>query len=316
MKIGIVGAGFVGSAAAYAMVMRGVGTEIVLVDRNLDLAVAQAEDIHHATPFAYPMPVNAGDYDALDGSCVVVLAAGANQRPGETRLELLERNAAVFGDIIPRVLKAAPQAILLVATNPVDVMTQISLGIARRTNPDFPVGKVIGSGTILDTARFRALLAKHLGISPKSVHAHVLGEHGDSEVLHWSGADAGAMPISDFADEVGHPLTDAVRAEIDQGVRGAAGKIIKGKGATWYGIGGGLARIVQAISDDERAVMTCSVVNPEVAGVQNVALSLPRIVGLGGVLGTIHPHLDEDELAALARSAGILKEAVTKLGVE
>ena len=195
-------------------------------------------------------------------------------------------------------LAAAPQAILLVATNPVDVMTQVSLEIARRTSPDFPVGKVIGSGTILDTARFRALLAKHLGISPKSVHAHVLGEHGDSEVLHWSGADAGAMPISDFADQVGHPLTDAVRAEIDQGVRGAAGKIIKGKGATW------------------RAVMTCSLVNPEVAGVQNVALSLPRIVGLEGVLGTIHPHLDEGEMAALSRSAGILKEAVTTLGIK
>jgi len=315
MKIGIVGAGFVGSAAAYAMVMRGVGTEIVLVDRNLDLAVAQAEDILHATPFAYPMPVNAGDYEALADSCVVVLVAGANQRPGETRLELLERNAAVFGDVIPRVLEVAPQAVLLVATNPVDVMTQVSLGIARRTTPDFPAGRVVGSGTILDTARFRALLGRHLGISPKSVHAHVLGEHGDSEVLHWSGADAGAMPVAAFADEVGRPLTDAVRAEIDQGVRGAAGKIIKGKGATWYGIAGGLARIAQAISDDERAVLTCSVVNPEVAGVQNVALSLPRIVGLGGVLGTIRPILNEQEVAHLARSAGILKEAVVKLGV-
>src|SRR4051794_8586122 len=146
MKIGIVGAGFVGSAAAYAMVMRGVGTEIVLVDRNHDLAVAQAEDILHATPFAYPMPVNAGDYADLAGSCVVVLAAGANQRPGETRLELLERNAAVFGDIIPHVLEAAPGAILLVATNPVDVMTQVSLGIARRTNPDFPAGGGGGGG--------------------------------------------------------------------------------------------------------------------------------------------------------------------------
>ena len=195
-------------------------------------------------------------------------------------------------------------------------MTQVSLGDRAADQPGFPGrASVIGSGTILDTARFRALLAKHLGISPKSVHAHVLGEHGDSEVLHWSGADAGAMPISAFADEVGHPLTEAVRAEIDQGVRGAAGKIIKGKGATWYGIGGGLARIVQAISDDERAVMTCSVVNPEVAGVQNIALSLPRIVGLAGVLGTVYPHLDEQETAALARSAGILKEAVTSLGI-
>jgi len=150
MKIGIVGAGFVGSTAAYAMMMRGVGTEIVLVDRNMDLAVAQAEDIHHATPFAYPMPINAGDYDALADSCVVVLAAGANQKPGETRLELLERNAAVFRDIIPHVLKAAPGAILLVATNPVDIMTQISLGIARRTMPDVPADRLIGLLTAND----------------------------------------------------------------------------------------------------------------------------------------------------------------------
>ncbi|EWY41424.1 lactate dehydrogenase [Skermanella stibiiresistens SB22] len=315
MKIGIVGAGFVGSAAAYAMVMRGVGTEIVLVDRNHDLAVAQAEDILHATPFAYPMPVNAGDYGDLAGSCVVVLSAGANQRPGETRLELLERNAAVFGEIIPRVLSSAPDAVLLIATNPVDVMTQVSLEIARRTTPDFPAGRVVGSGTILDTARFRALLGRHLGISPKSVHAHVLGEHGDSEVLHWSGADAGAMPVSDFAEQVGRPVTDAVRAAIDEGVRGAAGRIIKGKGATWYGIGGGLARIVQAISDDERAVVTCSIVNPSVAGVENVALSLPRVLGATGVLETLQPTLSPQETADLARSAGILKEAVTKLGI-
>ncbi|UEM21880.1 L-lactate dehydrogenase [Skermanella mucosa] len=315
MKIGIVGAGFVGSAAAYAMVMRGVGTEIVLVDRNRDLAAAQAEDILHATPFAYPMPVNAGDYGDLAGSCVVVLAAGANQRPGETRLELLERNAAVFGEIIPDVLSSAPDAILLIATNPVDVMTQVSLDIARRTRPDMPAGRVIGSGTILDTARFRALLGRHLGISPKSVHAHVLGEHGDSEVLHWSGADAGAMPVAEFAEQVGRPLTGAVRAEIDEGVRGAAGRIIKGKGATWYGIGGGLARIAQAISDDERAVVTCSIVNPDVAGVETVALSLPRILGINGVIETLRPTLDDGETQALARSAGILKEAVAKLGL-
>jgi L-lactate dehydrogenase len=315
MKIGIVGAGFVGSAAAYAMVMRGVGTEIMLVDRNRDLADAQAEDILHATPFAYPMPVQAGDYDVLGGTGLVVLAAGANQRPGETRLELLERNAEVFADIIPRVLAAAPEAILLVATNPVDVMTQVSLEVARRKQPDFPACRVIGSGTILDTARFRALLGRHLCISPKSVHAHVLGEHGDSEVLHWSGADAGAIPVESFAEQVGRPLTDAVRAEIDKGVRGAAGRIIKGKGATWYGIGSGLARVAQAISDDEHAVMTCSMVNDEVAGVEHVALSLPHVLGVGGVLETLKPHLNEEEFKALARSAGILKEAVSNLNL-
>lgn len=314
MKIGIVGAGFVGSSAAYAMVMRGVGSEIVLVDRNADLAGAQAQDILHATPFAYALKVRAGSWDDLEGAGIVVLAAGANQRPGETRLELLERNAAVFADIIPRVLAQAPEAVLLVASNPVDIMTQVSARIARDAH-GLPATRVVGSGTILDTARFRALLAGHLGISPKSVHANVLGEHGDSEVLHWSGAEAGTLPVTAFADHVGRPLDEAEKARIDDAVRGAAGRIIRGKGATWFGIGGALARMAQMIAADERAITTCSILNDEVEGVGPVALSLPRILGAGGVLGTLVPQIDDGERTALARSAGILKEAADRLGV-
>ncbi len=295
----------VGATAAYAMVMRGVGREIVLVDRDPKLADAQAQDITHATPFAYPLPVRAGDYQALAGASIVVLAAGVGQKPGEGRLDLLARNAKVFADILPQVLAVAPEAVLLVASNPVDVMTQIATRISG-----LPPGRVIGSGTVLDTARFRALLGAHLGISPKSVHAYVLGEHGDSEVLCWSGAFAGNAPIDDFARDVGRPLDAKVRSEIDAGVRRAAYRIIEGKGATYYGIGGGIARIAQCIESDERAVLAVSIVTGQVERTSDVALSLPRVIGRGGVVTDLRPELDDDERAALGRSAAILKEAV------
>ena len=304
MKIAIIGAGFVGSTAAYAIVLRGVASEIVLVDRDAALAQAQAEDIVHATPFAHPTVVRAGGYDAIADARIVVLSAGVGQRPGETRIQLLDRNALVFADIIPQVLSAAPDAILMVATNPVDVMTQIALRISG-----LPVGRVIGTGTILDTARFRSLLARHLGVSPTSVHTQVLGEHGDSEVLHWSGARVGGLPIRAFAAQARTALTDSVRAEIEDAVRYAAYRIIEGKQATYYGIGAGIARLARAILGDDRAVLTVSCLTPEVAGVTDVALSLPRIVGSGGVLETLMPDLDDDEADALHRSAAILKEA-------
>ena len=310
MKIGVIGAGMVGATAAYAMVMRGVGSEIVLVDLDRKLAEAQAQDIAHATPFAYPLPVRAGDYRALDGAGIVLLAAGVSQKPGESRLDLLARNARVFAEILPPVLAAAPDAVLLVATNPVDVMTQIATRLSG-----LPPARVIGSGTVLDTARFRALLGDHLGISPKSVHSYVLGEHGDSEVLCWSGAIAGNAPIDDFAHAVGRPLTADVRAGIDAGVRRAAYRIIDGKGATYYGIGGGIARIAQCIEADERAVMAVSMVTGEVGGVSDVALSLPRVIGGGGVEADLQPALDAAERAALARSAAVRKEAVESVAM-
>jgi L-lactate dehydrogenase len=312
MRIGIVGAGNVGAAAAYAMVLRGVGTSIAVVDRDRALAEAQAEDILHATPFASPVPVGAGGWEDLAGAGLVVLSAGVNQKPGETRLELLERNAAVFEEIVPAVLGAAPDSVLLIATNPVDVMTQVATRIAARRG--IPAGRIVGSGTVLDTARFRALLARRLGVAPHSVHAAVLGEHGDSEVLAWSTASVGGVPLARAAETLGRPLGDAERAGIDAGVRGAAGRIIAGKGATWFGIGAGLARIAQAVLDDERAAITCSILNERVEGVEDVALSLPRIVGAGGVQETLPPMLDDAERAALRRSAEILKQAAGRWG--
>ncbi|MCS6869018.1 L-lactate dehydrogenase [Thermus sp.] len=309
MKVGIVGSGFVGSAAAYAMALTGVVREVVLVDLDEGLARAHAEDILHATPFAHPVWVRAGGYPELAGARVVVLAAGVAQRPGETRLQLLDRNAQVFAQIVPRVLQVAPEAILLVATNPVDVMTQVAYRLSG-----LPPGRVVGSGTILDTARFRALLAEHLRVAPQSVHAYVVGEHGDSEVLLFSGAQVGGVPLLAFAEARGAPLTPEDLRRIDEGVRRAAYRIIAGKGATYYGIGAGLARLVRAILTDEKGVYTVSVFTPEVEGVEEVALSLPRILGAEGVEATVYPSLGEGERQALRRSAEILKEAASSLG--
>jgi L-lactate dehydrogenase len=303
-RIGIVGTGNVGSAAAYAMIMRGEADELVLVDANPEYATAQAEDLLHATPFAASVRIGRGGYDGLAGCDVVVLTAGVSQSPGENRLDLLARNVAVFAEIVPRVVRAAPDAVLLVATNPVDIMGQAAARLSG-----LPRSRVIGSGTILDTARFRALLGHHLGLAPQSVHGYVLGEHGDSEVLHWSGARAGGIPIARIAEMLGRPLAPAARQAIDDGVRRAAFRIIAGKGHTAYGIGAGLARIVHAVTTDERALITASIVEDEIEGVPHVALSLPRVIGRAGVIETLQPDLDAAERAALRGSAEILKRA-------
>lgn len=308
MKVGIIGTGMVGSATAYALVLRGAASEIVLVDHDPALAQAQAEDIAHAVPFVHPCQVRAGDYDALEGAGVIVIAAGVPQKPGEDRLSLLGRNAEVFADVIAHTNRVAREAILLIASNPVDIMTEVALRASG-----LPAGRVFGSGTVLDTARFRMLLGSHLNIAAESVHAYVLGEHGDSEVLAWSTARAGSEALTDFADQIGNPVTEAVRARVDEAVRRAAYKIIEGKGATWYGIGAGLTRIVQAIRDDQRAVLTVSKVMEDFDGVKDVALSLPRVVGAAGIVETLQPQLTFSERKALRASAETLRETALQL---
>ncbi|OLP42950.1 L-lactate dehydrogenase [Rhizobium oryziradicis] len=302
MKIGIVGVGMVGSSAAYAMALQGIAQELVLVDYNKELAAAQAEDISHAVPFVSTTVVRAGDYADLAGAGVVIIAAGVSQKPGESRLDLLSRNAEVFRIVVSRILDVAPDVILLIASNPVDIMTDIATRISG-----LPPSRVIGSGTILDTARFRSLLARHLAISPQSVHGYVLGEHGDSEVLAWSCACVGSVPLMSFAKQIGKPLTDAVRAEIDDGVRRAAARIIGGKGSTYYGIGAGLARIAKAIARDQRDILSVSSVTEDIAGVSKVAASVPRVIGAGGIMMDLIPELNVEESASLHHSAAMLK---------
>ena len=304
MKIGIVGCGFVGSSGAFAIALEGKANELILVDLNADLARAHAEDILHATPFSVPIRVAAGDYPMLKNADLVVLACGVGQKPGETRLQLLQRNVNVFQDVVPRVLEYSPDTILLIVSNPVDIMTQVVTLISG-----LPPQRVIGSGTILDTARFRTLLAEHLNIAPHSVHAYVLGEHGDSEVLAWSSGKVGGVPVTEFAAQIGRPITEEIKTKIDDGVRNAAYRIIEGKGATYYGIGAGIARITRAIEDDEGAVMTLS----NVEGFGGVSLSLPRVLNAKGIEATIQPVLSNEETEALKKSAEILKKAAAEL---
>jgi L-lactate dehydrogenase len=306
MKIGIVGCGFVGSAGAFAIALEGKANELILVDLNADLAAAHAEDILHATPFSGPIRVAAGDYDRLKNADMVVLACGVGQKPGETRLQLLERNVNVFKSVVPQVLEYAPQTILLIVSNPVDIMTQVVTKISGLAPQ-----RVVGSGTILDTARFRTLLAEHLNIAPHSVHAYVLGEHGDSEVLAWSSGNVGGVPLAEFAAQIGRPITEEIKTQIDDGVRNAAYRIIEGKGATYYGIGGGIARIARAIGGDEGAVLTLS----NIDGYGGVSLSLPRVLSAKGIETTIRPILSEYEADALQRSAEVLKAAASELQV-
>jgi L-lactate dehydrogenase len=313
MKIGIVGCGLVGSTSAYALVMSGVGREIVLVDVNRARAEAEANDIYHAVPFAYPLSVRAGDYPDLVGARVVVIAGGVAQKPGETRLQLLQRNAEVFRQIVPSVLHNAPEAVLLVVTNPVDIMTHLAAHFAAEFG--VPSTRVIGSGTTLDTARFRTLLGRHFDVDPHHVHAYVLGEHGDSEVLAWSQATIAGLSLDEFAKVHGKPLDDAQRQQIDENVRRAAYQIIAGKGATYYGIGSAVARIVDVLLHDQRAILTiCSRISG-VPDCENVTLALPHLVGGDGVLAIIPLPLTASEREGLRRSAGIVRDAIESLNL-
>jgi L-lactate dehydrogenase len=311
MKIGIVGCGMVGSASAFALVMSGVGREVVLVDLNRARAEAEANDIHHAVPFAHPLTVRAGDYPDLAAARVVVIAGGVAQQPGETRLQLLQRNADVFRQIVPSVLRHAPETVLLVVSNPVDIMTHLTALFAAEFG--VPHTRVIGSGTTLDTARFRALLGRHFGVDPHHVHAYVIGEHGDSEVLVWSQAAIAGVPLDRFANVHGKPLAKTERQQIDEQVRRAAYHIIAGKGASYYGIGSAVARIVDVLLHDQRAILTvCSRID-NVPDCEGVTLALPHLVGGEGALATIPLPLDGVEREGLRRSAGILREAIGSL---
>ncbi|MGE0607733.1 MAG: L-lactate dehydrogenase [Pirellulales bacterium] len=311
MKIGIVGSGLVGSTAAYALVMRGVGREVVLVDLNAERAQAEADDIRHAVPFSHPLEVRAGQYADLAGCRVVIITAGVGQRPGETRMALLARNAAVFGQVVPAIAKHAPEALLLVATNPVDVMTHLTARLAA--NLGLAPGRVFGSGTTLDTARFRSLIGRYCGVDAHHVHGYVIGEHGDSEVLTWSLATVGGMPLPEFIRQREVHFDETTRNEIDTGVRRAAYSIIQGKGATYYGIGCALARIVDVLLHDQRAIMTICSPMADVAGVADVTVALPHLVGGQGVLDTFPLPLSPQEETQLKASALAVRGAIDEL---
>lgn len=311
MKIGVVGTGMVGATAAYALVMQGRGSELVLVDKNEARARAEADDIWHAVPFAHPIRVSSGDYADLAHSRVVIIAAGVAQRPDETRLQLLQRNAAIFRTVVPSIVEHAPDALLVVATNPVDIMTHLTAHYAAEHG--VPPERVLGSGTMLDSARFRALLAQRLGVDANHVHGYVVGEHGDSEVLVWSRVTVGVIPLADYCADQGIVLDADTCASIDHDVRNAAYHIISGKGATYYGVGSALARLIYAILDDQRAILTVCAPMPHIAGVDDVTISMPHMVGGRGNMGTLALPLSSQEQEALHNSARVVRAAIDEL---
>ncbi|MCX7611111.1 MAG: L-lactate dehydrogenase [Ignavibacterium sp.] len=308
MKVGIIGSGMVGATSAYAIMMRKAASDIVLIDANPQRAIAEAQDIMHAVPFASATDIYAGDYKDLKDAKIAIIAAGASQKPGETRLMLMERNAAIMKEIITKSAEVNPNLIFLVATNPVDIITHICIDIAKEFG--IPASRVIGSGTTLDTARFRSLLGSYIGVDPQHVHAYVIGEHGDSEVLCWSNVDIGGVSLEDFIAYRNIVFNDEVKNKIDDGVRNAAYKIIEGKGSTYYGVAGAIAKIVDVINRDNRAVLTITALKDDVEGIKNVTLSLPHLIGGDGDLGVLPLNLSVKEKILLRKSAEIIRSKI------
>jgi L-lactate dehydrogenase len=292
--------------------MRGIGSQIVMVDMDEGRARAEANDLLHAVPFAHPMRVVGGDYSELAGAKAVIIAAGVGRSPGESRLELLNRNAGVFREVVPNILQHAPEAVLVIATNPVDIMTHLTARYAGEVG--VTSSRIVGSGTTLDTARFRSILAQHLGVDARHVHGYVIGEHGDSEVLAWSRAAVGTIPLEEFCTLRNVTLDDETREDIDRQVRFAGREIIAGKGATFYGIGSALAQIVNTVINDRQSILTVGTPVEEVAGVRDVTVSLPHLVGSQGILATFPLPLSDAEQAKLAASAQVVRQAIEELG--
>jgi L-lactate dehydrogenase len=307
-KVAVVGAGQVGSTFAYALLLNGLVGQIVLIDVDRERVRGEAMDLNHGVPLSNPVRIWAGDYADCAGADVVVVAAGTAQREGESRLDLVKRNAEVFGQIIPRITEHTQSAVLVIATNPVDILSRVS-----QTLSDFPPGQVIGSGTVLDTARFRFLLGEHLDIDPRNVHAYIIGEHGDSEVPVWSMADVAGMRLNQFCQRVGCKLGDEDRERIFRQTRDAAYEIIQKKGATYYAVAVGLVRIVESILRDQRTVLTVSSLVPGHYGIEDVYLSLPAVIGQRGVEHVLHLPLNEEERHKLCESAEILAEMLSQL---
>lgn len=301
-KVAIVGAGFVGSTFAYALMISGIASEIVIIDKNEEKASGEVMDLNHGVPFVRPVAIRTGDFPDCEGADIVVITAGAAQKPGETRLDLVRRNVAIFRELIPKIARYASGAILLVVTNPVDVMTYIALQISG-----FPASRVIGSGTVLDTARFRYLLSKHCGVDSKNVHAYVVGEHGDSEVAVWSVANIAGIGLGQFCAGCGRRCDEVMRREITGRLKEAAYEIIERKGATYFAVGLAILEIVESILRHENSVLTVSTLVQDYLGVGDVCLSVPALLNRTGVAKTLHLDLDQDEVAQFRHSAEVLK---------
>lgn len=298
----------VGASFAYALMQRGLANELVIVDADTARAEGEAMDLNHGLPFVRPMQIRAGDYPDLAGAAVVVVAAGANQKPGETRLDLLQRNGSIIRTIIPQIVQHAPEAIVVLATNPVDILTHIAVQAAG-----LPPGRVFGSGTILDTARFRYLLGDYYAVDPRSVHAYIVGEHGDSELALWSLANIAGVRLREFVGLGGRSYDQSAMDTILAQTRDAAYEIIKRKKATYYAIGLGLLTIVEAVLRDQRTVLTVSTPMTGQYGVSGISISLPTIVGRDGAEEVLKLVITPEEEQAFRHSAQVLQERLSQL---
>jgi L-lactate dehydrogenase len=307
-KVAIVGTGMVGSSFAYTLLLSGIASEIVLIDANHERAEGEAMDLNHAVPFAHPTKICAGEYSDCQGAAITVISAGVGQRPGESRLDLVRRNAAIFGQIVPKIAEANPEGIIVVATNPVDVLTYVTLKLAG-----LPANRVFGSGTILDTARFRYMLSEHLGVDPRSVHAYIIGEHGDSEVPVWSLANVAGMRLPSFCAENGIPLGPETMDRIFRQTRDAAYEIIKRKGATYFAVAAGLMRITEAILRDQNTVLSISSLVTDYYGIDDVCLSLPTVVSRRGIERVLRLDLSPREARGVRKSAEVLHQTIDSM---
>lgn len=307
-KVAIVGCGFVGSATAFTLMQSGLFTEMVLIDVDRDRAEGEALDIAHGMPFAGPMSIYAGDYDDAADAAIVIVTAGANQQPGETRLDLVHKNVRIFKSIIPEIARRDFGGILLVVSNPVDILTYVALKLSG-----LPENRVIGSGTVLDTARFKYILGEHLGVDPRNVHARIIGEHGDSEIAVWSLANVSGIPVNDFCELRGHFEHEQSMQRIADDVKNSAYEIISKKKATYYGIAMSVKRICEAIVRDEKPILPVSNYQNGAYGLDDIVLSMPAVVGKDGIEYQVPAPISDDERAALQESAAKLKEVIAGL---
>lgn len=304
-KCAIIGCGFVGATTAFTLIEHGVFSELVLIDANNKKAEGEAMDLNHGIPFAKPVKVYAGNYDDLSDCSLIIISAGANQKPGETRIDLVKKNTAILKSIIPEITRRNKECILLILSNPVDILTYITLKISG-----FTKNRVIGSGTVLDTARLKYLLAEHLGVDSRNVHAFIIGEHGDSELAVWSSANISGIDLKDFCGLCGKCTTMENIYNLYNNVRESAYKIIDSKGATYYAIAMATLRIVECIVRDEKSVIPVSTLVEGEYGINDVCMGLPSIVGKNGVERILEIPLNKNEAENLLNSAREINEYI------
>lgn len=307
-KCAVIGVGFVGATSAFTLANSGLFSEIVLIDANMKKAEGEAADINHGISFARPCRVRAGEYKDLAKCGLIVIAAGANQKPGETRIELLARNKIIMKSVIENIMAVNRYAILLIVSNPVDVLTHMAQRISG-----LPAGRVIGSGTVLDTSRLKYLLGQHLGVDSRNVHAFIIGEHGDSELAVWSSANISGVDLEDYCRITGKDYSFGAMQRIYENVRDAAYQIIEGKGATYYAIGMAVKRIAEAIVRNEHSVLPVSSLISGHYGLDDVCLGLPSVVGQNGVESVLDIPLSPEELGQLQSSAAKLHELIEEV---